>query len=105
MPIMNVLADFPTSMPEELIQTLHSASGIRIERIVSHGQASPHDFWYDQEENEWVVLLQGNARLAFEGEVVEMRPGDFVHIPAHRKHRVDWTTPDEPTIWLAVLYR
>ncbi|MEZ6091453.1 MAG: cupin domain-containing protein [Pirellulaceae bacterium] len=68
--------------------------------------ASPEGFWYDQEENEWVVVLKGEAALLFEdGESVQMMPGDHVLIPAHRKHRVQWTTPDEPTVWLAVFYR
>ncbi|MEO8496473.1 MAG: cupin domain-containing protein, partial [Planctomycetota bacterium] len=65
---------------------------------------SAEGFWYNQQEHEWVVVLQGAARLQFEDELVELRPGDFVNIPAHRKHRVEWTTPDEPTIWLAVFY-
>jgi cupin 2 domain-containing protein len=62
-------------------------------------------FWYDEDQHEWVVVLKGAARLRFEDEPVEMKPGDFVNIPAHRKHRVEWTTPDEPTVWLAVFYR
>ena len=77
---------------------------MRIERIVSQGHSSPHGFWYDQDQNEWVVLLKGAARLEFEDEKVELRHRDFINIPAHRKHRVDWTTPDEPTVWLGVRY-
>jgi len=63
-------------------------------------------FWYDQNEHEWVVVLKGAARLQFEGddELLEMRPGDYVNIPAHKRHRVEWTTPEEPTVWLAVHY-
>ena len=77
----------------------------RIERIVSQGHASPEDFWYDQDQDEWVLVLKGAARLRFEGEEpVEMEPGAHVNIPAHKRHRVEWTTPDEPTIWLAVHY-
>ena len=72
--------------------------------IVSHGHASSEGFWYDQDENEWVIVLTGTARLRFEEETVEMKPGDFVNIPSHRKHRVEWTTPGELTIWLAVFY-
>jgi cupin 2 domain-containing protein len=100
----NLFADIPQHLPEELVHTLIQAAGVRIERIVSHGQASPADFWYDQPQNEWVIVLKGAARLTFEGETVEMKPGDFVNIPAHKKHRVDWTTPDEPTVWLAVFH-
>ena len=100
----NLFTDLPANLPDELISTLLDAANIRIERIVSHGHASPEGFWYDQDENEWVIVLKGAARLRFEDETVEMKPGDFVNIPAHRKHRVEWTTPDEPTIWLAVFY-
>lgn len=77
---------------------------MRIGRIVSHGHASPDGFWYDQARAEWVVVLKGAARLRFEDGVLEMRPGSFMNIPAHRKHRVEWTTPCEPTVWLAVFY-
>jgi cupin 2 domain-containing protein len=100
--MMNLFADLPAHLPDELISTLLETADVRIERIVSHSHASPEGFWYDQDENEWVVVLKGAARLRFEDGTVEMRPGDFVNIPAHKKHRVEWTTPDEPTIWLAV---
>ncbi len=100
----NLFDDIPAQVPQELITTLLSTENVRIARIVSHGHSSPEGFWYDQFEAEWVVVLQGAARLRFEDETspAELRPGDFVHIPAHRKHRVEWTTPDEPTVWLAV---
>jgi cupin 2 domain-containing protein len=91
-------------LPDELVQTLLATEHIRIERIVSHGHCSPEGFWYDQDQHEWVIVLKGAARLQFEDGVVEMRPGDFINIPANKKHRVDWTTPDEPTIWLGVRY-
>lgn len=81
-----------------------TAPGLRVERIVSYGHASPAGFWYDQTENEWVVLIQGAATLRFEDDAVELKPGDFVNIPAHCRHRVDWTTPDSLTVWLAVYY-
>jgi cupin 2 domain-containing protein len=100
----NLFAQIPSSLQEELTETLVSAASLRIERIVSHGHTSPAGFWYDQKEHEWVVVLRGAARLQFEDELVELKPGDFVNIPAHRKHRVDWTTADEPTVWLAVFY-
>lgn len=101
----NLFADISLPLPDEVITTLLEAADVRIERIVSHGHASPEWFWYDQEQHEWVVVLKGAARLRFEDEVLEMQPGSFVNIPAHRKHRVEWTAPDEPTIWLAVHYR
>jgi cupin 2 domain-containing protein len=103
-PMTNLFADLPREIPDELIETLLQAETVRIERIVSLGHASPPDFWYDQPENEWVVVLRGAARLRFEDDVIELEPGDSVKIPAHKKHRVDWTTPHEPTVWLAVFY-
>jgi cupin 2 domain-containing protein len=100
----NLFAELPQQLANELITTLLEAAPIRIERIISQGHASPAGFWYDQDQHEWVAVLQGAARLRVEDEVVDMKPGDFIHIPAHRRHRVEWTTPDEPTIWLAVYY-
>src|ERR1022692_5031548 len=100
----NLFGNLPQPLPAEVVQTLLTAANVRIERIVSHGHASPEGFWYDQDQHEWVVVLKGAARLRFEDGAVEMKAGDFVNIPAHRKHRVEWTTPDEPTIWLAVFY-
>ena len=100
----NLFSDLPQNLPNELLTTLLEATNVRIERIVSHGHASPEGFWYDQDQHEWVVVLTGAARLRFEDETVEMKPGEFINIPAHKKHRVEWTTPDEPTIWLAVHY-
>lgn len=100
----NIFAELPAQLPREVIQILIQAADVRIERIISHGHASAADFWYDQPRHEWVIVLQGAARLEFEDGMREMRPGDFVNIPAFQKHRVDWTTPDEPTIWLGVRY-
>ena len=92
---------------EELLTTLAERPGGRIERIISTGQASPPGFWYDQDWGEWVVLLTGAARLrlAEEAEARRLAPGDWVDIPAHCRHRVEWTDPDQPTVWLAVHYR
>jgi cupin 2 domain-containing protein len=102
----NLFADIPTGLPAELVQTLVDGADVRIERIVSHGHSSPDGSWYDQETDEWVLVLQGAARLQFEcQQPIELRPGDTVDIPAHVRHRVDWTTPAEPTVWLAVHYR
>ena len=101
----NLLANLPHALPHEVLTTLLDAPGVRIERIVSHGQTSPTGFWFDQDQHEWVVVLQGAARLQIAGEpTIELQVGDFLNIPAHRKHRVEWTTPDQPTIWLAVHY-
>ncbi|APZ93301.1 nif11 domain/cupin domain protein [Fuerstiella marisgermanici] len=102
----NLFADFPTAVPEELVNVLAQSTSVRIERIVSTGHASPKDFWYDQDEHEWVVVLQGEGKLLFDdAESVHLRPGDHIGIPAHKKHRVEWTSPDEPTVWLAVFYK
>ncbi len=102
--LTNLFADIPTQLPDELFTTLLSANNVRIERIVSQGHVSPDDQWYDQDEHEWVMVLQGAARLQFEEQTIELRPGDFVNIPAHKKHRVAWTSTDETTVWLAVHY-
>lgn len=102
--INNFFTDLPHHLPDELFTTLLEAADLRIERIVSNGRASPKGFWFDQDQNEWILVLKGAARLRFEDETLEMKPGDFVNIPAHKKHRVEWTSPDEPTVWLAVHY-
>lgn len=100
----NIFDDLPQHLPKELVQILVRAGEVRIERIISHGHASPADLWYDQGQHEWVIVLKGAARLQFEEGMVEMKPGDFINIPAFKRHRVDWTTPDEPTVWLGVRY-
>ena len=109
--LTNLLAGLPRSTAEaaslpECFDELLSYAGVRIERIVSTGQCSPLGFWYDQQEGEWVVVLQGEARLRFEDEPEAryLQAGDFVDIAAHRRHRVDWTLPGKPTVWLAVFY-
>jgi cupin 2 domain-containing protein len=102
--VKNIFDDLPQHLPKELVQILVRATDVRIERIISHGHASPADFWYNQAQQEWVIVLKGAARLQFEDVTVEMKPGDFINIPAFKKHRVDWTTPGEPTVWLGVRY-
>jgi len=102
--ITNIFDDLPQHVPKEVVQTLIQAADVRIERIISHGHASAPDFWYDQPQHEWVIVLKGAARLEFEDGMIAMKPGDFINIAAFRKHRVDWTTPDEPTVWLGVRY-
>ena len=103
--VQNLLDGVAAILPEELFETLHRAADFRIERIVSQGHASPEGFWYDQSGHEWVLMVQGAARLRFEGEeVMELTPGSYVNIPAHRRHRVEWTDPEQVTIWLAIHY-
>ena len=102
----NLLADLPAHLSAEIFHTLVSGDNFRLERIVSLGHASPPGFWYDQEQHEWVLVLQGAAQLQFAGQeqLVEMRPGDALLIPAHQRHRVEWTDPQVPTVWLALHY-
>ena len=100
---MNLL-QLPTPLPgSELIEALIPDRGILIERIISSGQTTPPGAWYDQERDEWVVLLQGRARLAWEnGSELALEAGDWVFIPAHERHRVEYTSVQPPCIWLAV---
>jgi cupin 2 domain-containing protein len=100
----NLFADIPARLASEQITTLLASPALRIERIVSRGQASPPGFWYDQAQSEWVIVLAGCADVMLEGEVAakRMQAGDYLHIPAHRRHRVEWTDPAQATIWLAV---
>lgn len=102
----NLFAGLPADLPEELVEVLAQHKHFRIERIVSTGHTSPEGFWYDQDDAEWVIVLKGEARLRFEGveQPLSMKPGDHVAIPAHRRHRVEWTSPNEPTVWLAVFF-
>jgi cupin 2 domain-containing protein len=100
----NLFADISAQSPDEQIATLLSSPHVRIERIVSHGHASPPGFWYDQDEAEWVLVLEGSAAVLFESEAAPriLKPGDHLHIPAHARHRVEWTAANAATIWIAV---
>ncbi|WP_372807377.1 cupin domain-containing protein [Pontiella sp.] len=100
----NLHKNIPETLPDELVEILAEKPGVRIERIVSDGHASPAGFWYDQEQDEWVLLVAGSAVLEFENETVALNPGDHLLIPAHRRHRVAATSSTEKTIWLAVFY-
>jgi len=104
MPGGNLFAALPHERDGELIEVLAERGGVRIERIVSTGQASPEGFWYDQPDDEFVVLLTGSATLHLEqdGRRLELKPGDWVEIAAHVRHRVERTDAGAPTIWLAV---
>ena len=101
----NLLDKLPVSpLPEEIVDVLAEGPAARIERIVSTGQMTPKGKWYDQHWAEFVVLLRGGARLQIETEDAErlLGPGDWLLLPARCRHRVTWTTEDEPTVWLAV---
>ncbi|MEW6646192.1 MAG: cupin domain-containing protein [Pseudomonadota bacterium] len=107
MKVQNLYSNIPAQLPDEVFDTLLQGRAVRVERIVSRGQASPPDFWYDQPDHEWVVLLAGNAGLRFAGEsdTVVLRPGDYLNIPAGTRHRVEWTSTQQPTVWLALHYQ
>ena len=97
----NLFTNLPSDLPDELFTTLLEASNLRIERIVSHGHSSPEGFWYDQDEHEWVVVLQGAARLQLEDKTIELRPGDYINLPAHTKHRTNGRPPNRQQFgWL-----
>lgn len=100
----NLFAGLQSSSEGEMFQTLHQTKTFKLERIVSTGQATPPGQWYDQDREEWVVLLSGKAALRFEGDdkEINLQPGDFLLIPAHRRHRVEWTAAGVETVWLAL---
>ena len=105
--IKNISGNIPAELPDELFEEILAGKNFKLERIVSRGHHCPEGFWYDQDENEWVVLLTGRAVLLFEGreETVELRPGNHILISRHLRHRVEWTDPDQDTIWLALFYK
>ena len=100
----SLLASLPAHLTEEVFETLIARPGVRLERILSMGQATPEGTWYDQVEDEWVLLLQGSARIRMEeqDDLVPMGAGDSLWLPAHCRHRVEWTDPDTVSIWLAL---
>lgn len=106
MKLNNFMLNLPKRLDDELVENLFSGSAFRAERIISMGHASPAGFWYDQPHDEWVMVLKGRAGLRFEvGEqIMEMGPGDHLTIPAHCRHRVEWTDSATETIWLAIHY-
>jgi cupin 2 domain-containing protein len=102
----NFLDIAPGALPDEIVDTLAGSGTTRIERIVSRGHSSAPGFWYDQAENEWVLVMKGEARLQFkrDNRIVHLMEGDYVNIPAHEEHRVQWTAEGRDTVWLAVFY-
>jgi len=102
----NLFVNRDAGRAAEAVEALLESPSVRIERIASFGQASPPDFWYEQEEDEWVALLEGEARLEWDdGRSRKMVPGDWIFLPSRERHRVAWTAPDRPTLWLAVFSR
>ena len=105
---MNLFGNIPEELPKELINVLTENESVKVERIVSDGHGSPDGFWYDQDENEWVLLVSGSAVLSIEREPgierIELKPGDHLLIQPHQRHRVESTSQTEKTIWLAVYF-
>jgi cupin 2 domain-containing protein len=103
--LANLFESLPEDISHEIFSELVRGDNIKIERIISHGHSSPASGWYDQTENEWVAVLKGEAKIAFDnGDEVHLTAGCHLTIPAHTKHKVTWTIPDTETIWLAVHY-
>ena len=100
----NIFADIPEQLSDELFECIIKKDNVLVERIVSNGHVTPAGQWYDQKSDEWVILLQGQATLLFEKnqQLINLIPGDYLLIPAHTRHRVEWTLPDFNTLWLAV---
>ncbi|HUN56438.1 MAG TPA: phosphoribosylaminoimidazole carboxylase [Smithella sp.] len=103
----NLFDDIPKVLKEELFDTLLQTPCIKVERIVSKGHSTPAGLWYDQDDNEWVILLKGSAGLRFEGreDVIVLNPGDYLNIARRQRHRVEWTDPNHETVWLAIHYK
>ena len=101
----NIFTDIPSDLSQEVFETLLEADNIRIERIISYGHTSPKEGWYDQDENEWVLILEGDATLAFIDREIKLKKGDFINIKAHEKHKVIQTATNKKTVWLAIFYK
>ncbi len=107
MEIKNIFSNLPDKISEEIIENIINNKKIRIERIVSKGHSSPPNYcWYDQDENEWIIILKGSAMMLFYNDIspITLKEGDYLNIGAHIKHRVEWTDPSKETIWLAIFY-
>ncbi len=104
MKLSNIFDNIPSTSKKEIFNTLFQNRDIKIERIVSYGQTSAVDFWYDQEENEFVLLFEGKAEIEFEDKIVTLKSGDYLLIPKHKKHRVSYTALEQTTIWLAIFF-
>ena len=101
----NIFNLIPDDLEKEDFKELLGTENIRIERIISKGHTSPENGWYDQKENEWVIVLKGSGTILYEdGSEINLKTGDYINIPSHVRHKVSWTDPDNPTIWLAVFY-
>jgi len=104
--VANILANLPARDEDEAFETIASGQDVRIERIISRGHRSADNFWYEQDWQEWVLVITGAATVILEdgAEIYDLGPGDYINIPALCRHRVEWTDPDQDTVWLAVHY-
>lgn len=101
----NIFADIPHDLSQEVFQDIVSNGEVKIERIISKGHVSPEKGWYDSDQHEWVIVLQGHGTLQFEdGREVQLRAGDYINIAAHTRHKVSHTDNNDITIWLAIYY-
>ena len=101
----NIFQNIPTNLDEELFTNILDHKGLKFQRIVSDAHITPKDEWYDQEDNEWLILIQGAAIISFEDEEdITLKVGDYLNLPSHKRHRVSWTSEDEKTIWLVAHY-
>jgi cupin 2 domain-containing protein len=99
----NIFLDIDANLEKELFEDIIQKESFKLQRIISQGHTTPKDEWYDQDEDEWVMLVSGEAILSFENDKDEhLKAGDYINIPAHKRHRVSWTKPDVKTIWLAL---
>ena len=105
MKTVNIYKQIPDNLSEEVFEVLVQSKAVKIERIISKGHKSPDTGWYDQEKNEWVLVLKGNASICFDDEkVTGLNVGAYINISAHSKHRVISTSAITETIWLAIHY-
>jgi cupin 2 domain-containing protein len=104
--VSNIYSDIPDDLTHEVFEEILRNGSLKLERIISKGHETPEDQWYDQDQDEWIILLKGSAGLVIEGEreIVALKSGDYLLLPAHLKHRVEWTDPEEETIWMALYF-
>lgn len=105
MELKNIFESIPLDLSDEIFEELLQSKDVKVERIISKGHRSPESGWYDQSQDEWVIILKGKAIIFFEsGEEIILEVGNYINIPAHSKHKVSWTDPETETIWLAIHY-
>lgn len=103
--VMNIYNNIPQDLSKEVFEDIITSKNVRIERIISNAHHSPDNYWYDQEQSEWVIVLKGEAEIEYnDAAVLKLETGDYINIPAHTKHRVKSTSEDGITLWLAVFY-